>query len=69
MHPAKQLLTWMAQVDFAVLAHGFLPHGRDYYFVIEACVSKDPGTHELLFTHCVRLDYVTRVRDDVWPYS
>lgn len=29
----------------------------------------DPGTHELFFTHCVQLDYETRVRDDVWPRS
>ena len=32
-------------------------------------LGRDPGTHELTFTHCVKLDYETRVRDDVWSRS
>lgn len=32
-------------------------------------LGSDPGAHELTFTHCVRLEYETRVRDDVWSRS
>jgi len=39
------------------------------FLLIEDCVGGDPGRHELIFTHCVALDYETRVRDDVWPRS
>ncbi len=59
----------MAHCDFAVLGHGLLPHGRDYAFMIEDCLGRDPGRHEIVFTHCVALEYETRVRDDVWPVS
>ena len=69
MHPVAHLGQWMADYDFAVLAHGFPPHGRDYCLRIQDCLGRDPGTHDLVFTHCVRLDYETRVRDDVWPIS
>jgi hypothetical protein len=68
-HPVKRLLEWLSGYDFAVLSHGFLPHGRDYVLLIEDCIGRDPGRHELVFTHCVKLDYETRVRDDVWPRS
>ena len=27
--------------DFAVLSHGFLPHGRDYVLVIEDCIGRE----------------------------
>jgi hypothetical protein len=68
-HPLTRIGEWMADCDFAVLAHGFSPHGRDYMLMIEDCLGRDPGRHELVFTHCVTLDYETRVRDDVWPVS
>ena len=69
MNPVNELLSWMGLVDFAVLEHGFYPHGRDYYVLIEDCLYSDPGRHHFVFTHCVRADYETRVRDDVWPCS
>lgn len=63
------LLQWLHPLDFAVLGHGWARHGRDYLIVAQDTLGSDPGTHELTFTHCVRLDYETRVRDDVWPRS
>jgi hypothetical protein len=67
--PAKENFEWLPELDFAVLAHGFTPHGRDYIFIIEEGLGINPGQHELIFTHCVCLNYETRVRDDVWPTS
>src|SRR5438046_996991 len=69
IHPVTALLKEMRGYDFAVLAHRFLPHGRDYGFVVEKCVDADPGRFELVFTHCVCLDYQTKVRDDFWAES
>jgi hypothetical protein len=64
-HPLREALNeWLPQVDFAVLSHGFAPHGRDYVFVLQA-----RGTYELVLSHVVELQYQTRVRDDVWPMS
>lgn len=51
------------------MEHGFLPHGRDYRFVIQDSLCRDPGTYELVFTHVVDLKYQTRVGDNVWPQS
>jgi hypothetical protein len=68
-HPADALLKWLHQLDFAVLGHGFMPHGRDYRVVVQDMLGGDPGTHEVTFTHCVRVDYETRVRDQTWPRS
>jgi hypothetical protein len=51
--------------DFAVLRHGFAPHGRDYAFVIQDSL----GTHELTFTHVVHLQYDTSVGADAWLRS
>lgn len=69
MNPLDELFKWLHQIDFAVLAHGFARHGRDYVIFVEDCLGSDPGQHEIVFTHCVRADYETRVRDDVWPRS
>lgn len=69
MHPLDQLLEWLSNVDFAVMGHGFAPHGRDYMLIVEDCLGSNPGQHEITFTHCVHFDYETRVRDDVWPQS
>jgi hypothetical protein len=68
-HPADALVRWLPELDFAVLAHGFAPHGRDYTVVVQDMLGADPGTHELVFTHCVQVDYETRVGDRVWPRS
>jgi hypothetical protein len=69
MHPLDELLKWLPEMDFAVLTHHFAIHGRDYVVLIEDCLSSNPGQHEIVFTHCVRVDYETRVGDDVWPRS
>lgn len=69
MSSLAELLRWLHPLDFAVLGHGWARHGRDYLIVVQDVLGTDPGTHELTFTHCVRLDYETRVRDDVWPRS
>ena len=63
------LLAWLHPVDFGVMGHGWAMHGRDYLIVVQDMLGSNPGTHELTFTHCVRLDFETRVRDDVWPRS
>jgi hypothetical protein len=65
-HPIKPLLEWLPGYDFTILSHGFLPHGRDYALLIEDYIGHDPGRHELIFTHCVALDYETRVAEDIW---
>jgi hypothetical protein len=69
MPTVDDLLGWLHPVDFAVLGHGWAKHGRDYLVIVQDVIGSDPGTHELRFTHCVQLDYETRVRDDVWPMS
>jgi hypothetical protein len=69
MSSVEKLLQWLPPLDFAVLAHGWAKHGRDYLILVQDMLGADPGTHELTFSHCVRLDYETRVRDDVWPRS
>ena len=66
-NPAHTLLQTFLAYDFAVLAHGWAPHGRDYLFYIQDCLGADPGEHVWRFTHCVRADCETRVGDDVWP--
>ena len=69
MHPARKLLEWLPEYDFAVFGHGFADHGRDYLVVIQDALGGDPGTHRLTFTHCVRADCESRVMDTVWPKS
>jgi hypothetical protein len=59
----------LSDCDFGVMEHGFLPHGRDYRFVIQDSLCRDPGTYELTFTHVVDLDYKTRVGDKIWQMS
>ena len=68
-HPLEETTKWLHPVDFAVLAHGWAPHGRDYMVIVEASISSDPGQHEITLTHCVRLEYETRVRDGVLQKS
>jgi hypothetical protein len=69
MHPFEEILKWLPNMDFAVLAHGWAEHGRDYRLVVEDCLGSDPGQHEITLTHCVRLDYETRVRDETFQKS
>lgn len=61
----KQIQDWLPQYDFAVIEHHFLPHGRDYVWILQT----GDGTYELILTHVVECTYETRVRDDVWPMS
>lgn len=69
MHPLDTLLDWFPDCDFGVMDHGFAPHGRDYTFLLEFSTGKDPGQHQVQFTHVVELSYVTSVADDVWTKS
>ena len=59
----------LSECDFGILEHGFVPHGRDYRFVIQDSLCSDPGTYELVFTHVVDMKYETRVSDQVWQIS
>lgn len=69
MHPLTPLLDWLPDCDFGVMDHGFLPHGRDYSFLVETSMGKDPGRHRVQFTHVVELSCVTAVSDAVWKES
>jgi hypothetical protein len=69
-HPLTVLLNdTISEYDFGVLEHGFAPHGRDYRFLIEDSLCRDPGTYELVFTHVVSLRYETRVGANTWRIS
>jgi hypothetical protein len=69
MHPLAKLFDWFPDRDFAVLDHGFLPHGRDYSMAVESALGKDPGRHRFQFTHVVAVSYATRVSDELWTKS
>jgi hypothetical protein len=69
MHPVRKLLEWLPEMDFALFGHGFLRHGRDYFWHIQVCMGADPGEHEIVFTHCVQAACETRVGDRIWPNS
>jgi hypothetical protein len=69
MHPARKLLDWLPELDFALLWHGYHKHGRDYLLYIQDCLGANPGELEIVFTHCVQADCHTRVLDKVWPNS
>jgi hypothetical protein len=70
-NPLRKLLddAALSRCDFGVLEHGFVPHGRDYRFLIQDSLCIEPGTYELLFTHVVELKYETRVVARVWQSS
>lgn len=69
-NPLADLLNGaLSECDFGVLEHGFVPHGRDYRFVVQDSLCRDPGTYELVFTHVVDLRYETRVGASVWQLS
>ena len=69
MHPFNEILKWLPELDFAVLAHGWAKHGRDYLIIVEDCLGGDPGQHEITLTHCLNIEYETRVRDEVLKRS
>lgn len=69
MHPLEALFEWFPSSDFGVMDHGFLPHGRDYIFIVETNLGNDPGQHKLQFTHVVDLCYATTVNDDLLAKS
>lgn len=66
---ALAMENWLATCDFAVMSHGFAKHGRDYVFIIEDSIGRDPGTHRLTFTHVVSLEYETAQSDESWRLS
>jgi hypothetical protein len=65
VNPLEELFKWLPKADFAVLAHRFAKHGRDYILVVEDCLGGNPGQHEIVFTHCVKAECETRVTDKV----
>lgn len=69
MHPLNSIFEWLPEMDFGVMGHGFLPHGRDYSVLVESSMGKEPGRYQLQFTHVVELNYITAVDDDVWSKS
>ena len=69
MHPLDELFKWFPDCDFGVMAHGFLPHGRDYSILVENNLGKVQGRHTLCFTHVVEMNYSTGVEDDTWRKS
>ncbi|WP_159679290.1 hypothetical protein [Luteimonas sp. 9C] len=69
MHPLDAILDWLLDCDFGVMDHGFVPHGRDYTFLVESSMGKDAGRHQVQFTHVAELSYATAVADDVWAKS
>jgi len=68
-HPVDDLLRSFPDLDFAVLEHGFAPHGRDYTVIAQYGGVRDPGTYQLEFTHCVKAEIETRVSGGAWPAS
>jgi hypothetical protein len=53
-------------IDTAILAHGFIPYKRDYYFHIETAwqLENFAGQHLVRFSHCYNLTYkILRNRD------
>lgn len=47
MPSLAELLRWLHPLDFAVLGHGWVRHGRDCLIVVQDMLGSDPGTHEL----------------------
>jgi hypothetical protein len=66
-HPLRQLTSdWLPQIDFAVLRHGFLDHGRDYELVVQ---TYGRGTDRIILTHVVVANCETAVAPEVWTKS
>lgn len=58
-----------SQREFALIAHGFVEHGRDYYLVFEDQLETEAGTYQINLTHVVALDYETKVDSETWVKS
>jgi hypothetical protein len=69
MHPLDSLLEWLPDCDFGVMDHGFLPHGRDYFMLLELSMGKDAGRHQVQFTHVAEMSYITSVSDQILKNS
>lgn len=66
-HPLRKLHDeWLPEYDFAVLAHGFAAHGRDYHFVVQTA---GRGTDRVILTHVPMLRYETALTSGVWRES
>lgn len=66
-NPLRRLTSeWLPEIDFAVLHHGFLAHGRDYELVVQ---TYGRGTDRIVLTHVVLAGYETAVAPDVWARS
>ena len=45
--------------DVALLSHGFMPYGRDYYFNLETnWTAPNGGRYQLVFHHCYQMSYL-----------
>jgi hypothetical protein len=51
------------------MSHGFAPHGRDYFFIIQNCLGDATGTFRVTFTHCVEYQYFTALNAKTWIES
>lgn len=62
---AAHLSDWLAESNFAVLAHGFVEQGRDFAIVIQVFAGPKAGVHELRFKRVGAFEYVRcdRIRD------
>jgi hypothetical protein len=69
MHPFNALPDWLPDCDFGVMDHGFLPHGRDYSFLVEVSMGKNPGRYQVQLTHVVEFAHTTAVAEDHWRKS
>jgi hypothetical protein len=67
--PIEKFCEFFPEYDFAILSHGLLPHGRDYFFTIQNCLGASNGTFRVTFTHCVELQYVTVLSAKNWMDS
>ena len=63
---ARLTSEWLPRVDFAVLGHGFLRHGRDYEIVVQ---TPGRGTDRIVLTHVVLAHYETAVPPRIWTKS
>ena len=62
--------------DNAIVHHGFVSYMRDYEVIVETAAATPDrrrsyleGRYRFLFTHCVRADVETRIRDETWQAS
>lgn len=69
-NPVKDLMEQgLPDCDFAVLSHGFRPHGRDYQVDLQDDISSRPGAYRLVFSHVTVVDYKTALSPKTWAES